>query len=105
MKTNARIIQNLDHEKCHLSLPEAIRKMTSAPAKRLGLQNRGILKNNYKADIVIFDPSAVDSRASKDTPCEYPIGIEYVIVNGQTVIERGAHTGALPGLALRRGSN
>lgn len=90
-------------EEGHLSLPEAIRKMTAAPARRLGLRDRGLLRDGYKADIVIFDPEAVDARATRETPRAFPTGIEYVIVNGRTVIERGTHTGALPGRALRRG--
>ena len=88
----------------HLSLPEAIRKMTAAPAQRLGLRQRGLLRDGYKADVVIFDPLTVDARATPETPREYPVGIEYVIVNGRVVIDGGAHTGALPGRALRRGS-
>ena len=88
----------------HLSLPEAIRKMTAAPAQRLGLRQRGLLRDGYKADIVIFDPLTVDARATPETPREYPVGIAYVIVNGRLVIDGGTHTGALPGRALRRGS-
>jgi N-acyl-D-amino-acid deacylase len=66
----------------HLRLPEAIRKMTSFPAQRLGLRDRD---------------------ATKDDPKHYPVGIDYVIVNGQVVIEKGTNTGVTPGLALRRG--
>ena len=87
----------------HLRLPEAIRKMTSFPAQRLGLPDRGLLRNGLKADIVIFDPLTVKALATKEDPKQYPVGIEYVIVNGQVVIENGANTGALPGRALRRG--
>ena len=87
----------------HLRLPEAIRKMTSFPAQRLGLPDRGLLRDGFKADIVIFDPDTVKTHATKTDPKHYPIGIEYVIVNGQVVIDRGENTGVLPGRALRRG--
>jgi N-acyl-D-amino-acid deacylase len=87
----------------HLRLPEAIRKMTSFPAQRLGIPDRGILRDGYRADIVIFDPATVKAPATKAEPKQYPVGIEYVIVNGTIVIERGENTGALPGRALRRG--
>ncbi len=87
----------------HLRLPEAIRKMTSFPAQRLGLPDRGLLRDGFRADIVVFDPETVKAPATKDDPRQYPIGIEYVIVNGVPVIDAGENTGALPGRALRRG--
>ena len=87
----------------HLKLPEAIRKMTSFPAQRLGLPDRGLLRDGFRADIVVFNPHTVKTGATREDPRRYPTGIEYVIVNGQTVIERGEATGALPGRALRRG--
>ncbi|MDA0771233.1 MAG: D-aminoacylase [Chloroflexi bacterium] len=87
----------------HLRLPEAIRKMTSFPAQRLGVPDRGILRDGFKADIVIFDPKTVRTDATKDDPHHYPVGIDYVIVNGQIVIENGENTGAVPGRGLRRG--
>lgn len=87
----------------HLRLPEAIRKMTSFPAQRMGLPDRGLLKDGYKADIVVFNPDTVKAPATKQEPKQYPLGIEYVIVNGQVVIDGGENTGALPGRALRRG--
>ncbi len=87
----------------HLRLPEAIRKMTSFPAQRLGLRDRGILRDGFKADIVAFDPHTVKTHATREHPKRYPVGIEYVIVNGEVVIERGENTGALAGRSLRRG--
>ena len=87
----------------HLRLPEAIRKMTSFPAQRLGLPDRGILRDGFKADIVIFDPATVKTHATREDPHHYPVGIDYVIVNGEVVIENGENSGALPGRALRRG--
>ena len=87
----------------HLRLPEAIRKMTSFPAQRLGLPDRGLLRDGFKADIVVFDPKTVKAPATREEPKQFPVGIEYVIVNGRVVIDRGENTGALPGRALRRG--
>lgn len=87
----------------HLRLPEAIRKMTSFPAQRLGLRDRGVLKDGFRADIVVFNPDTVRTDATKDDPKHYPVGIDYVIVNGQVVIEKGTNTGVTPGMALRRG--
>lgn len=88
----------------HLRLPEAIRKMTSFPAQRLGLPDRGILRDGFRADIVIFNPDTVKAPATKEDPKQYPVGIDYVIVNGVVVIEEGKNSGRLPGRALRRGS-
>ncbi len=87
----------------HLRLPEAIRKMTSFPAQRLGLPDRGLLRDGFKADIVIFNPKTVKTDATKEDPRHYPVGIEYVMVNGVVVIDQSQNTGALPGRALRRG--
>ena len=87
----------------HLQLPEAIRKMTSFPAQRLGLRDRGMLRDGMKADSVIFDPATVKAPATPQNPKQYPLGIPYVIVNGKVVVDDGKHTGALPGRALRYG--
>ena len=87
----------------HLSLPEAIRKMTSFPAQRLGIPDRGLLRDGFKADIVLFNPYTVKTHATKEDPHHYPVGIDYVIVNGQVVIDQGENTGVLPGRGLRRG--
>jgi N-acyl-D-amino-acid deacylase len=84
-----------------LRLEEAVRKMTSIPAQRLGLSDRGILRDGMKADIVMFDPDRVQTLATFEEPKQFPEGIDYVLVNGQPVIDNGTHTGALPGRALR----
>ena len=86
-----------------LMLPEAIRKMTSFPAQRLGLRERGILRDGAKADVVIFDPKTVKAPATRANPKQYPLGIPYVIVNGQVVVDNSRHTGATPGTVLRHG--
>ena len=79
------------------TLEEAVRKMTSLPAARLGLADRGVLKEGAAADIVIFDPDAIADTATFDDPMRYPDGIDYVVVNGVIAIDHGEHTGALPG--------
>ncbi|HKC06796.1 MAG TPA: amidohydrolase family protein, partial [Methylomirabilota bacterium] len=85
-----------------LSLPEAVHKMTGATAKVLGLVDRGLLREGYRADITVFDPATIIDRATYDDPHRYPAGIPTVIVNGTVVVESGEHTGALPGRVLRR---
>jgi N-acyl-D-amino-acid deacylase len=97
------ILSEYVREEQHLSLPQAIRKMTSFPARRLGLPDRGLLRNGFKADIVVFDPRTVRGPATKANPKQFPIGINYVIVNGRLAVDQGQHTGTLAGRALRRG--
>jgi N-acyl-D-amino-acid deacylase len=98
-----RILGQFVRDERLLSLEEAVRKMTSAPATRLGLTDRGLLRDGFAADLVIFDPARVRSNATYDEPRRYPDGIEYVVVNGEPVVDASVHTGALPGRALRRG--
>ncbi|MFN8558447.1 MAG: D-aminoacylase [Dehalococcoidia bacterium] len=85
-----------------LEMADCIRKLTSLPAQTLGLPDRGLLRTGYKADVVVFDPATVHSPATIDNPHQFPVGIDYVLVNGQLVVDQGVHTGALPGRALRR---
>jgi len=85
-----------------LTLEEAVRKMTSFPAQRFGLHNRGVLRPGARSDIVVFDLERVRDRATGTYPHQYPEGIDHVLVNGQWVISEGEHTGALPGQVLRR---
>ncbi|MFH2112210.1 MAG: D-aminoacylase [Candidatus Bathyarchaeota archaeon] len=86
-----------------IALPEAVRKMTSAPAQRLGIWDRGLIRVGFKADLVVFDPATVKDEATFEDPHRYPSGIPYVIVNGVPVVDNGEHTGALPGRVLRKG--
>jgi N-acyl-D-aspartate/D-glutamate deacylase len=86
-----------------MGLEEAVRKMTSAPAARLGIADRGLLRDGMRADIVAFDPTTVASTATYEQPRSFPTGIPHVVVNGTLVVDGGRHTGALPGRALRRG--
>jgi N-acyl-D-amino-acid deacylase len=96
-----RILGQFVRDERLLSVEEAIRRMTSAPAARLGLTDRGRLVDGLAADVVVFDPETVRNWATYDEPRRFPDGIEHVIVNGVPVVERGRHTGATPGRALR----
>ena len=96
------ILSEIVREEKKLSLPEAVRKMTSYPAQRIGLKDRGLIKDNFKADIVIFDPDTIKANASRQNPRELSTGVDYVIVNGSIVIDKGIHTGLLPGRSLKR---
>jgi N-acyl-D-amino-acid deacylase len=97
------ILAEYTREERFMELPNAIRKMTSFPAQRLGLPDRGLLRDGFKADIVVFDAKRVKAPATRTEPKQFPIGIEYVIVNGKVVIDKGQHTGVMAGRALRRG--
>jgi N-acyl-D-amino-acid deacylase len=96
-----RILGQFVRDEALLSLEEAVRKMTGAPAARLGLPDRGLLRDGYVADLVVIDPALVRSNATYDEPRRYPDGIEYVVVNGTLVVDGGAHTDAAPGRGLR----
>ena len=83
-------------------LTEAIRKMTSAPCWRMGIEDRGRLAVGMKADLVLFDPDEIRDECTYERPIAYPSGVEMVLVNGEVVVEGGTHTGARPGRALRK---
>jgi N-acyl-D-aspartate/D-glutamate deacylase len=85
-----------------LRLEDAVRKMTSLNAAKLGLEDRGLLRPGNYADITIFDAEHVADKATYEKPFQYSVGIEYVLVNGQLVLEHGKHTDAMPGKVLRR---
>jgi len=95
-----RLIARYVREKRVLSLEEAIRKMTSWPATRMRLQSRGVIREGCWADVVIFDYDTIQDRATYQKPFVYPVGIDYVLVNGQVVIDHGKHTGARPGRVI-----
>jgi N-acyl-D-amino-acid deacylase len=97
-----RVLGEFVRDRALLGLEEAVRKMTSAPAARLGLTDRGLLQDGLAADVVVFDPETVRSNATYDEPRRFPDGIDHVIVNGTLVVDDGHHTGALPGRAVRR---
>jgi len=107
------ILERYVREEKILTLHEAIRKMTSFPAQKLGLRDRGLLGEGMWADIVVFNPDIIKDRATsrfpysfplENYPHKYPEGIEYVLVNGQITVEKGRHKGILPGKVLRHGS-
>jgi len=77
--------------------------MTGGPARALGLADRGLLREGYRADVAVFDPATIVDRATFEDPHQYPLGIAATIVNGVVVVEGGRHTGARPGRVLRRG--
>jgi N-acyl-D-amino-acid deacylase len=98
--TFARVLGVYVREKKVLTLEDAVRKMTSAPAQRLGLQDRGVLKVGMKADIAVFDPATVRDMATFENPHQYAQGFSLVIVNGQVVFEDGKMTAARSGTVL-----
>jgi N-acyl-D-amino-acid deacylase len=95
-----KILGQLVRDEKVLTMEQAIRKMTSFPAQRFGLASRGILRDGMKADIVVFNPVTVNSTATFAHPKQFPLGIDYVFVNGEMVVEKGRYTGALPGEPL-----
>jgi dihydroorotase/N-acyl-D-amino-acid deacylase len=97
----ARILGKYVREEKLLPLEEAIRKMTSLPASRMGLSERGLLRPGMAADLVAFDPETVRDRATFEDPLHYSEGIPYVAVNGELVVDGGKITAARPGRALK----
>jgi N-acyl-D-aspartate/D-glutamate deacylase len=101
--TFPRIIGRYVHEQQLLPLEQAIRKMTGATAQALRLRDRGLLREGYRADITIFDPADFKDRATYAEPHQYPTGARTtVLVNGVIVVDNAQHTGATPGMVLRR---
>lgn len=99
--TYPRVLGEFVREKQALSLTEAIKRMTSAPAQLLRLKDRGLLKEGYKADIVVFDPETVKDRATYEEPLLEPVGIKHVLVNGQIAVKDEEYTGSTPGRVIR----
>ena len=87
-----------------LPLETAIYKMSGFPAKRLGLNDRGLIKEGFAADMLVFDPETIIDHADFDEPHQLSTGVNHVYVNGQAIISNGTHTGARPGRVLRRGA-
>jgi len=99
--TFPRILGRYVRERGVMPLEEAVRKMTSAVANRLSLRDRGLLREGYFADVVLFDPETVSDLATYEQPHQVSVGIPWVIVNGTVVVREGEHTGELPGQLLR----
>ncbi len=100
--TFPRVLGRYVREERIVALEDAVRKMTSANAAKIGIFDRGILRPGFQADITIFDATKIIDNATYEKPHQYATGVEYVIVNGEVVLERGRHTGARPGVVLRR---
>ena len=98
-----RILGQFVRDEGLLSLEQAIHKMTGAAATRLGLKQRGTIRDGAYADIVVFDPATVRNNATYEDPRQFPTGIEHVVVNGTLVVDGDAHTGATPGRGIRLG--
>ena len=98
--TFPRVLGRYVRELKTITLPEAVKKMTSMNADKIGIKDRGRLKDGLAADVTIFDPARVIDRATFEQPHQFPVGIEYVIVNGQVTIDKGQHTGALAGQVI-----
>ncbi len=98
--TFPRVLGRYVRELHVVTLPEAVKKMTSMNADKLGIRDRGRIREGNWADITIFDPGTVADRATFEDPHQYPVGIDYVIVNGAVTIENGRHTGAMAGRVI-----
>jgi N-acyl-D-amino-acid deacylase len=98
--TNVRVLAKYVRADKVLTLEDAVRKMTSLPAQILQLKDRGMLKEGYWADVVVFDPDTVADPATYQNPQQYAKGVPFVLVNGAAVVDGGNHTGAHPGKVI-----
>lgn len=96
-----RVLGRYVREKEVLALETAVRKMTSLPAQRLRLKSRGLIKEGFHADITVFDSEKVLDMSTYENPCQFPVGIEYVVVNGALVVEKGQTQEITPGHVLK----
>jgi N-acyl-D-amino-acid deacylase len=97
----ARVLGTFVREKGVMPLEDAVRKMTSAPALRLGLKDRGLVREGYVADLAVWDETTIADRSTYENPLVTATGVSHVFVSGQLVLENGEHTGATPGRALK----
>ena len=88
----ARLLGKCVREEKVVSLQEAVRRLAGLPAANLGLDRRGLIKQGYFADLVVFDPETISDRSTYDKPHQYATGVKHVLVNGVRVIENGEHT-------------
>ncbi len=100
--TNARVLAKYVREERVIGLEEAIRRMTSLPARKFSINNRGLLLEGNQADILIFDDNTIQDLSVYEAPHQYTKGIEYVMVNGKLVIENGKHTGIKSGSSIKQ---
>jgi len=100
--TNGRIFKTYVREKKLMTLEDAVRKMTSLPARQFRIAERGELREGYYADVLVFDPETIGDVATYDDPARYSVGMDTVIVNGQIAFSNGKPTGVLAGRVLRR---
>lgn len=99
--TFTRKIRRYVIEKKWISMEQAIRAATGLPAEALGLDDRGRLKNRFAADIVVFDPDEISDKATYENPHQYSVGIRFLVINGEVVIEDGSYNGKLAGIPIR----
>ena len=97
----ARLLAKYVREEKILSLQEAIRKLSALPSQNLRVDHRGVLKEGYFADVVVFDPQKIQDHATFEQPHQYATGMIHVFVNGQQVLRYGEHTGVKPGRFVR----
>lgn len=100
--TNARVLGKYVREEKVISLEEAIRRMTSLPAQKFHLSDRGLLRDGFAADIVVFDAATVKDLSTYDQPHQYSTGFDYVLVNGVVTVDAGKHNGSRAGTVLRK---
>ena len=96
-----RLLGHYVREEKVIPLEDAVRKASGAVATRLSIQDRGVLREGMKADIVVFDPSTISDKATFEKPHQLSVGMQHVVVNGVLVLENGQHTGAKPGQVVR----
>jgi N-acyl-D-aspartate/D-glutamate deacylase len=84
-----------------MPLADAVRKLTSSPALRVGLKDRGLVREGYVADLAVWDEQTITDRSTYENPLVTAVGVSHVLVSGQLVLDGGKHTGATPGRALK----
>jgi N-acyl-D-amino-acid deacylase len=99
--TNARVLAKYVREEKVIKLEEAVRRMTSLPARKFGLKERGLLMEGMKADILVFDENTIQDLSVYEKPHQYTQGISYVLVNGKIVIDQGRHNGVKSGRPIK----
>ena len=99
--TNARVFAEYVRNRGVLTLEDAVRRMTSLPARTFGMRDRGLVREGFAADLVLFDPSRVADKATFQQPHQFSEGFDLVLVNGTPVVDEGKLTGARPGRIVR----